>query len=66
MKGTQEFTGVPIPVFANKYVRYTTGRLYIPPGLDEGVVIERALKGAKLLRMEYEADSVPTSTLYPI
>ena len=64
-KKFREFTGEPIPVFANKYVRYTIGRKFLPAdSLAAPTVEKNMVDDAKKFRLEYLGMTVPVTRSY--
>jgi len=60
----QEWTGTPIPVFGNKYVRYTIGRKYLPLGSSTTNVEATFVENAKKFRLEYLGMTIPVTRSY--
>lgn len=60
----QEWTGDPIPIFANKYVRYTVGRKYLPLTGSASAVRIAMVENCKKFRLEYLGLTVPVTQSY--
>lgn len=62
----QEWTGQPVEIFGNRYVRYTVGRKFLPienksaaPSVEKNMV-----DSCKNFRLEYLGMSVPVTRSY--
>lgn len=61
----QEWSGVVIQKFANKFVRYNVAEVHLTPGTAPDVTIALIVKGLKNLRQAVLA-SADSSSVYPI
>lgn len=60
----QEWTGTPIPVFGNKFVRYTVGRNYVPLGTSTAGIEKNMVDSCKKFRLEYLGMTIPVTRSY--
>ena len=58
----QTFTGIAIPIFANKYVKYTSGLIHVPLGRDPVPVVNKVIADVKSFKTAYLAASSTTVT----
>lgn len=59
----QQWAGVAIPTFGNKFVRHTTGIINVTQGSDPDVVISRLTDSVKILNSTFTAKHSSTQVI---
>lgn len=62
----QEYTGTPIPVLGNAFIRYTEGKVRLSYTQSVTDVINGVIKGLSLLNLEYLAGASVSVTTHPV
>lgn len=62
----QEYTGTPIPVLGNAFVRYTEGRIKLSYTQNVDAVVGKIVEALSLLNLEYVAGATVSVTTHPI